>query len=71
MNVGSKRTIDWNDSRQAHSWRFYLHCGIEDTGSPGIINIISHQVLPHPSEHGTSSVWKHLLAKGHITRLDK
>jgi hypothetical protein len=68
MNIGSKRPIPWNNSRHAPSWRFYLHCGIEDTGSPGIICIVCHQVLCHPSEHGTSSMGKHLLAKAHIAK---
>jgi len=71
MNVGSKRPISWNNSRHAPSWQFYLHCGIEETGSPGIICIICHQVLRHPSEHGTSSMGKHLLAKAHIAKLNK
>jgi hypothetical protein len=71
MNVGSKRPIAWNHSRRAPSWRFYLHCGIEETGSPGIICIVCHQVLRHPSEHGTSSMGKHLLAKAHIPNLNK
>jgi len=71
MNVGSKRPIAWNASRQAPSWRFYSHCGIEESGSPGIICIVCHQVLHHPSEHGTSSMGKHLLAKAHITKLNE
>jgi hypothetical protein len=71
MNVGSKRLIAWKNSRHAPSWRFYLHCGIEKTGFPGIICIICHQVLRHPSEHGTSSMGKHLLAKGHFAKLNK
>jgi len=71
MNVGSKRPIAWKNSRHAPSWRFYLHCGIEETGSPGIICIVSHQVLRHPSEHGTSSMGKHLLAKAHIDKLNE
>jgi len=50
MNVGSKQPIDWKNSRHAHWWRFYLHCGIEDIGSPGIKCIICHQVFRHPSE---------------------
>jgi hypothetical protein len=53
MNVGSKRIVGWNISRHAHSWRFYLNCGMEYNGSPGIIGIVCHQVLRHPSEHGT------------------
>ena len=71
MTVGSKRPIAWNNSRHAPSWRFYLHCGIEETGSPGIICIVCHQVLRHPSEHGTSSMGKHLLAKAHIAKLNE
>ena len=71
MNVGSKRPIAWNNSRHGPSWRFYLHCGIEQTGSPGIICIACHQVLRHPSDHGTSSRWKHLLAQAYIAKLNK
>jgi len=71
MNVGSKRPIAWNNSRHAPSWRFYLDCGIGETGSPGIICIVCHQVLRHPSEDGTSSMGKHLLAKAHIAKLNE
>ena len=71
MNVGSKRPIAWKNSRHAPSWQFYLCCGIEETGSPGIIYIVCHQVLRHPSEYGTSSMGKHLLAKAHIEKLNK
>jgi hypothetical protein len=71
MNVDSKQPITWNNSRHAPSWRFYLHCGIEETRSPGIICIICHQVLRHPSEYGTSSMGKHLLAKAHIAKLNE
>jgi hypothetical protein len=71
MNHRLKRPIGWNNSRHAPSWRFYLHCGIEETGSPGIICIVCHQVLCHPSEHGTCSMGKHLLAKAHIAKLNK
>jgi hypothetical protein len=71
MNVGSKRSISWNNSRHAPLWRFYFHCGIEETGCPSIICIICHQVLCHPSEHGTSSMGKHLLAKAHIAKLSE
>ena len=71
MNVGSKRPVDWNTTKSAPSWRFYLHWGIEETGIPGIICIICYQVLCHPSEHGTSSVGKHLLAKAHIAKLNE
>jgi len=70
-NVGSKRPIAWKNSRHAPSWRFYLHCGIEEASSPGIICIVCHQVLRHPSEHGTSSMGKHLLAKAHIAKLNE
>jgi len=71
MNIGSKRPIAWKNSRHAPSWRFYLHCGIEETGSPGIICIVCHHVLRHPSEHGTSSMGKYLLAKAHIAKLNE
>jgi hypothetical protein len=71
MNVGSKWPIAWNNSRYVPSWRLYLHCGVEETGCPGIISIVCHQVLRHPSEHGTSSMGKHLLAKAHIAKLNK
>jgi hypothetical protein len=40
MNVGSTQPIPWKDSRHAPSWRFYSHCQIQDTGSPGIIYIL-------------------------------
>jgi len=71
MNVGSKWLISWNNSRHAPWWRFYLHCWIEETGSPSIICIICHQVLRHSSEHGSSSMGTHLLAKACITMLNK
>jgi len=70
-NVDSKRPVAWNNSRHAPSWRFYLHCRIEETGSPGIISIICHQVLCHPSVHGTSSMGIHRLAKAHIAKLNE
>jgi hypothetical protein len=71
MNIGSKRPAGWKNSRHAPSWRFYLHCGIDETGSPGIICMVCHQVLHHPSEHRTSSMGKHLLAKAHIAKLNE
>jgi len=71
MNVGSKRPIAWNNCRHAPLWRFYLHCGIEDTGSPCIICIVCHQVLRHPSEHGTSSMGKHMLAKALFAKINE
>jgi hypothetical protein len=71
MNVGSKRPIPLKKPRHAPSWRFYLQCGIEDTGSPGIICIMCHQVLRHSSDYGTSSMGKHLLAKAHIAKLNE
>jgi len=71
MNEGSNQPIACDNSRHALSWRFYLHCGIEATGSPGIICIICHQVLRHPSEHGTSSMGKQLLAEAHSAKLNE
>jgi hypothetical protein len=71
MNEGSKRPITWNYSRHAPLWQFYLHRGIELTGHPGTICIIHHQVISHSSEHRTSSMGKHLLAKAHIAKLNE
>jgi len=71
MNVGLKRPIACNNSRHVPSWRFYLHCGIEETGSLGIICIVCHQVLRHPSEHETSSMGKHFMPKAHIAKLNE
>ena len=71
MNAGSTRPIVWNNSSYAPSWRFYLHCGNEETSSPRIIYIVCHQVLRHPSEHGSSSMGKHLLAKAHFAKLNE
>jgi len=71
MNVGSKRPIVWKNSRHASSWRLDLLFGIEETGSPAIVCIVCHQVLRHPSEHGTSSMRKHLLAKAHILKVKR
>jgi len=70
-NVGPKYPNAWNYPRHASSWRFLYHCGIEKTGSPGIICIICHQVLRHPSKHGTSWMGKHLLAEPHIAKLNE
>jgi len=71
MNVSTKRPIAWNSSRHAPAWQFDLLCGMEESGSPGIISIVCHQVLRHPSEHGTSSMGKHLLAKAHIAKFNE
>jgi len=71
MNVGSKRRIARKNSEHAPLWRFYLHCGIEETRSHGIICIVCHQVLRHQSDHGTSSMGKRLLAKAHIAKLNE
>jgi len=68
MNEGSIQPIAWKNSRHAPSWRLNSHYGIEETGSPGIICIVCHQVLRHPSEHGTSAMGKHLLAKAYIAK---
>ena len=71
MNVDSKGPIAWNNCRHAPWWWFNLHCGIDETSSPGIICIVCHQALRHPSQHGTGSMVKHLLAKAHIARLNE
>jgi len=71
MNVGTKWPVAWKNSRHAPSWRFDLHWRIEATGSCGIICVVCHQVLRHPSKHGTSSMRKHLLAKAHFAKLNE
>jgi len=71
VNIRSKRPIALINSIHAPSWRFYFHCGMAENGSPGIISIVWHPVLRHPSEHGISSIWKHLLAKAHIAKLNE
>jgi len=71
MKIGSKWPIARNNSRHAPSRRFSLHCGMVENGSPRIVCIVCYQVLRHPSEHGTSSMGKQLLAKAHITKLNK
>jgi hypothetical protein len=70
VNVDWKHSIAWNNSRHVLAWRFHLHCGIEETSSPGIICIVCHQVL-HPSEYGTSLIGKQLLAKADIAMLNE
>jgi len=62
--------IAWDDTRRMPWSHFYLHCGIEETCSPGLICIMCYQVLRHLSEHATSSIGKHLLAMGHIAQLN-
>jgi hypothetical protein len=71
MNIGLQRPIAWNNSRHAPLWQFYFLCTIEEYGSSGIKCIVCHQVLRNPSEHGTSSMGKHLLAKAHIPMLNE
>jgi len=71
MNVGSKCPIAWNDSWHAPWWQFYLHCGIEESGSHGIKCIVCCPVLHLPSEHGTSWIVKRMQAKASIAKLNK
>jgi len=62
-NVGSQCPIAWKNSRHAPRWRFNLHCGIEEKRITGIVCIICHRARCHPSDHGTSWIGNHLLAK--------
>jgi len=59
------------NTRHEPSWQFCLHCGIEETGSPGILCIICHQVLCHLSEHGTSLMGILLETKAPIAVLNE
>jgi len=69
INVGLKYSMAWNKTRHGPLWWFYLHCGIEENCSPGVRYIICHQVLRHPSEHGTSSMGNQLLENAQIAKL--
>jgi hypothetical protein len=71
MNLGSKQPISRDDSRHVPSRLFYTHCGIEETGNPNIICIVYRRLRRHPSEHGTGSVGKYLLATAHIAQLNE
>jgi len=74
MNIGSESPIGWNHSSHAPPSQFHLHCGIEHTAIIGIICIMCHPVIRHPSEHGTCSMWKHLLAissHGKVTQINR
>jgi hypothetical protein len=51
-------------------WPFYFHCGNKQASTHVIINFICHQVIHHPSIHGTGSMGKHLRAKAHIAKLN-
>jgi hypothetical protein len=70
INAGWKWPIAKINSGHTPSWSFYFHCGIEETGSPGIICIVCHEAVCHPSEHGTNALGKHWLTKAHIAKLN-
>jgi hypothetical protein len=70
-DVGSQQPVAGNNLKRVSSSPFQLQGGIEETVSPGIICIICHQILPHPSEHGTSSMQKQLLPKSLIAKLNE
>jgi len=71
MNIGSKRSNSWKNSRHAPSWQFNFYCAIEETSSPSITCIVCNRVLCLPSEHVTSSMGKHLVANAHIAKLNE
>ena len=71
MEVQTKHAIVWKNSRHASSWRFFRHCAIAENGCPGVICIVCHTVLTHPSENGTSTMGKHLLTKSHKAKLSE
>lgn len=67
--VSSYGSIASNNHRHPVVWQIESHCGIEETGRPGIIYINSHYLLHYLSVHGTSPMGQHLLAKAHIAKL--
>jgi len=71
MDVASKCSVAWNNSGSGSSSWYYLHCGIEGSTIRDIICVVFHQVLRHPSEHGTSLMGKHFVGKAHIAKLNK
>ena len=71
MNVGSKHPIAWNNPGHAPLSRLYLHCGIEETGRPGILRIVCHQLLHHSSQLGTSSTGKDMQPNEQIAKLNE
>jgi len=44
----------------------YMDCALEETGSPGMIYIVSHHILYHPSEPATSSIGNLFRGNAHI-----
>ena len=71
MNVSSQHPIASTESTHTPSRWFHLLCGLSETCIPGIKCIVCHQVIRHPSEPGTSLIWKHLVAIDHIAKLNK
>jgi hypothetical protein len=71
ITVGSKRPIPWNHSTHAPLARCNLYFRIHQSSSLGIICIVCHQVLRHPSPHGPSSMGTYMLAKVPIAKLNK
>jgi len=71
MNLCLKCGMDWNDSRHVSLLQFYLHCGIVEIGSPGIIRIVCPEVLGHLSEHGPSSIGNLVLGNAHTAKLNR
>jgi hypothetical protein len=70
INVGSKHSVPSNISRLVPSWRFHVHYRFEETSSGETFCIVSDQVRHHPSDHGTSSGGKLVLAKAQIAKLN-
>ena len=71
MCRGSKHPICWNHARHGPSWWLYLHSGIEETGSCGILCIVCRHVLRHAPDCRTTSMGKHLLPTAHIPKLNE
>ena len=71
MNVETKTTILWSGSRHTAARQFYKHCTKTENGCPGVICIICHTVLVHPSENRTSTMAKHLQSKTPKVELNK
>jgi hypothetical protein len=62
ITVGLMSSNVWNISWHPDLSRFYLHCGMEETGRPGIIYVIGYWVFCHLSEYEIGSIVKQIPA---------
>jgi hypothetical protein len=71
MNVGWEVPIDRNNSIHTPWGQFFLHWGVELTGSPCNIFKVCNEVYRHLSDHGTRPTGNHLPVKAHSAKLNE